>query len=77
MDTVVQESGKDPVTLSRPIPEGPTISVPQDVKLPDTVRTDAGKDPVMLERTIGICMKVEAIHLVEEKPHEHRHHRKP
>lgn len=58
MDTTVTEAGKTPVVLSRPIPDGPTISVPQDVKLPDTVRTDAGQTPVVLERTIGVIVKV-------------------
>lgn len=58
MDTIVQEAGKSPVTLSRPIPDSPTISIPLTQELTDTIRTDAGQAPVTLKRTVGNILKV-------------------
>ena len=58
MDTIVTLADNAPVTLSRPIPDSPTISIPVTQELSDTVRTDAGGSPVTLKRTIGNVIKV-------------------
>jgi len=61
-DTIVTTYGTEgdaptTVTLSRPIPDGPTISIPVTQELTDTVRQDAGQAPVTLKRTVGNILK--------------------
>lgn len=58
MDTTVTLADNAPVTLSRPIPDGPTISIPVNQELTDTVRQDADKAPETLVRVVGNIIKV-------------------
>ena len=57
MDTTVTLADQAPVTLSRPIPDGPTISIPVNQELTPTTRTDAGVGDTVLERTVGNIVK--------------------